>query len=38
MIIKKMWRVKTGDERGNLKEGWYLFGLLPLYIRTSIPL
>ena len=34
MIIKKIWRQKT---RGGLiswyREGWYLFGFIPLYVR-----
>lgn len=38
MIIKKMWRVSGGNQNGHRKEGWYLVGLIPLYIRTvAIP-
>lgn len=39
MIIKRVWRVNGGRDHGHRKEGWYLFGLLPLYIRTiAIPI
>lgn len=35
MIFHKMWRVKgTGGEEWH-REGWYLFGVLPLYIKTT---
>lgn len=34
MIIKRIWWVNRGKEKGHRKEGWFLFGLLPLYIRT----
>ncbi len=34
MIIKKVWKQRS---RGGLvewyREGWYLFGIVPLYIR-----
>ena len=39
MIIKRIWQVHGGDENGYRKEGWYLLGIIPLYIRTvSMPL
>ena len=33
MIVKRMW----GKQKGNIVyvwEGWFLFGILPLYIRV----
>lgn len=37
MIIKKIWlqRRRIGTEW--TREGWYLFGILPLYIRDMGP-
>lgn len=37
MVIHKIWIAKTGplyarEERS--KEGWFLFGFIPLYVRT----
>jgi len=38
MIVHRIWAVKIPDPRGHLreirvKEGWFLFGFIPLYIR-----
>ena len=35
MIIHKRWKVNGGIENGYRKEGWFLFGVIPLYIRTT---
>ncbi len=35
MIIHKRWQIKGGKEHGHRKEGWFLFGFLPLYTRTT---
>lgn len=39
MIIKKVWiERKTFKSTGEWqREGWYLFGIIPLYIRDSGP-
>ncbi|WP_257303420.1 hypothetical protein [Geothrix campi] len=34
MIVYRNWQKKTGGAVGNLCEGWFLFGILPLYIRS----
>ena len=34
MIVKKMWNQKSaGGIYSFVREGWYLFGIVPLYIR-----
>ena len=34
MITKRIWEVKkNGGLRHKLREGWFLFGIIPLYIR-----
>lgn len=38
MIVHKMWRVqgrRGTKDAGWDREGWFLFGLIPLYIRTT---
>jgi hypothetical protein len=37
MIIHKMWRVKGKTYSGDVwtREGWFLFGFVPLYIKTT---
>ena len=38
MIIKRVWlQVAEGGLREWRREGWYLFGVLPLYIRDIDP-
>jgi hypothetical protein len=32
MIIHKLWKAKRGYDTW-LREGWFLFGLIPLYVR-----
>ena len=36
MIVKKMWLEHYGN-REWAREGWYLLGFLPLYIRDMAP-
>lgn len=38
MIIKKIWlQRRNGGLNEWQREGWYLFGFLPLYVRDSGP-
>lgn len=34
MIVKRVWEaVKSGGLLWKVREGWFLFGIVPLYIR-----
>jgi len=33
MIVHKMWTAGTGHYTTWRREGWYLFGIVPLFVR-----
>lgn len=38
MIVKKIWLQRSfGGLREWQREGWYLFGIVPLYVRDTGP-
>lgn len=41
MIVYRNWQKRTGGKLANLCEGWFLLGIIPLYIRSlniNVPL
>lgn len=37
MIVKKIWMEVRGSGPEWAREGWYLFGVIPLYIKDKSP-
>lgn len=38
MITKRVWAQEGTNGKGSfMREGWYLFGVLPLYVRDMEP-